>query len=42
VEKFNLLVGLLFGRLYEEFPVALRVTPAQFLEEAIEEDDHGG
>lgn len=42
MEQFNLLVGLLFGRLYEEFPVALRVTPAQFLEEAIEEDDYGG
>jgi hypothetical protein len=42
MEKFNLLVGLLFGRLYEEFPVSLRVTPEQFLNQTIVEDDEDG
>ena len=42
MEKFNLLVGLLFGRLYGEFPVALRVTPEQFLDEAIDKEDYEG
>lgn len=42
MEKFNLLVGLLFGRLYEEFPVSLRVTPEQFLNQTIAEDDEEG
>ncbi|WP_155988435.1 hypothetical protein [Thioalkalivibrio sp. AKL19] len=42
MEKFNLLVGLLFGKLYEEFPVAFRVTPEQFLEEIIEKEDYEG
>ncbi|WP_404366786.1 hypothetical protein [Marinobacter sp.] len=40
--KFNLLVGLLFGRLYEEFPVSLRVTPEQFLDEIVDKEDYEG
>lgn len=31
MEKFNLFVGLLFGRLYEEFPTSLRIAPEQFV-----------
>ena len=42
MEKFNLLAGLLFGRLYEDFPVPLRIAPEQFLEEVIDEDDFEG
>ncbi|MFY3772997.1 hypothetical protein ACOSZC_02585 [Marinobacter salsuginis] len=42
MEKFNSLVGLLFGRLYDEFPVPLRVRPEQFLDEVIAKEDHEG
>ncbi len=42
MDKFNVLVGHLFGRLYDEFPVPLRVRPEQFLNETIEIDDFEG
>lgn len=42
MDKFNTLVGHLFGRLYDEFPVPLRIRSDQFLNETIEEDDFEG
>ena len=42
MEKFNLLAGLLFGKLYEEFPVSLRIRPEQFLDQVIAENDSEG
>ena len=42
MEKFNLLVGLLFGKLYEEFPVSLRITPEQFHDQVIVKSDQDG
>ena len=42
MEKFNLLVGLLFGTLYEKFPVPLRINPEQFLDQTIGKDDEEG
>lgn len=42
MDKFNVLVGHLFGRLYEDFPVPLRVRPEQFLNDTIELDDFEG
>jgi len=42
MEKFNNLVGLIFGKLYEGFPVPLHITPTLFLESVISEDDEDG
>lgn len=42
MDKFNTLVDHLFGRLYDGFPVPLRIRPEQFLNETIEEDDFEG
>lgn len=42
MEKFNKLVGLVFGRLYEEFPVPLDVRPEAFLDLVIDETDDEG
>ncbi|UXZ55958.1 hypothetical protein LOS15_08020 [Halomonas sp. 7T] len=42
MEKFNRLVGLLFGTLYEEFPVPLRLDAGDYLEKTIDEDDYEG
>lgn len=42
MEKFNKLVGILFGKLYESFPVALEVEPETFLDSIIDELDAEG
>ena len=42
MEKFNKLVGLIFGKLYEEFPVPVELTPETFLNQIIGEDDGEG
>jgi hypothetical protein len=42
MEKFNKLVGLIFGRLYENFPTPLQLKPASFLESVISKDDGDG
>lgn len=42
MEKFNRLVALLFGTLYEEFPVPYRLDAARFLENVIEARDEEG
>ena len=42
MEKFDQLAGLIFGKLYSEFPVPLRIFPEQFLEKVIDKDDHEG
>ncbi|GHE21779.1 hypothetical protein [Halomonas urumqiensis] len=42
MEKFNRLVALLFGTLYEEFPVPHRLDAARFLEKVIDERDEEG
>jgi len=42
MDKFNDLVGLIFGRLYEAFPVPLEVDPNTFHEQAIATNDEEG
>lgn len=43
MEKFNRLTGLLFAKLFEEFPVPTRFTPHSFFEQMIEIlDEEGG
>ncbi|MBZ0330689.1 hypothetical protein KZO25_10225 [Halomonas sp. ANAO-440] len=42
MEKFNRLVALLFGTLYEEFPVPYRLDAAKFLEKVIDQSDEEG
>ena len=43
MNKFNKLVGLIFGKLYEEFPVPVELEPDQFFEQMVEElDEEGG
>ncbi|MFT7404679.1 hypothetical protein [Zhongshania sp.] len=42
MDNFNRLTGLLFAKLFEEFPVPIRLTPDSFLEQLIKElDDEG-
>ena len=43
MNKFNKLVGLIFGKLYEGFPVPLELEPDQFFEQMVEElNEEGG
>jgi hypothetical protein len=39
MEKFNKFVGALFGKMYEEFPMPIRVEPESFLREMLSELD---
>ncbi|WP_432695714.1 hypothetical protein ACQUQP_14340 [Marinobacterium sp. YM272] len=42
MDKFNKLVGTIFGRLYEEFPVPVQLVPENFLNHVIDVDDENG
>lgn len=42
MDKFNKLVGTMFGCLYEEFPVPVHLVPENFLDQVINEDDEHG
>lgn len=40
VEKFNVLVGLIFARLYSQHPLPVRLNGSRFLSEVVNEDEH--
>lgn len=42
MNRFNKLVGLIFGKLYHEFPVAVELGPEAFLEKKVDERDEKG